>query len=241
MALAATALASGCGSSSEAQAATATGRRMPDEGEPHARTWMGFTSSTAIWGRDLDGVQRDLMRIADAVAGFEPVTMLEVDGEGTAIVTTTCATAACCCPPLPTRLPTGLRVTRCRRSTPHATWCRCASTPLQAAAASTAPRSGSLPQVVHEPGLAGGDGLRTPAWVVRDTSSNLTHNETFKRGIVQTSRPLESRPRDLHGQGRSDQHRDTCSPDRRILQAHSGLGRRRANLRRLCWRQKPGC
>ena len=68
----------GCGSSGRTFAASANtmGFRMPDEGERHERTWMGFTSSTGIWGRDLSGVQQDLMRIANAVAGFEPVTML---------------------------------------------------------------------------------------------------------------------------------------------------------------------
>ena len=76
--LAATAFSAGCGGGSEAQAASASALdfRMPDEGEPHERTWMGFTSSTGIWGSDLSGVQQDLMRIADAVAAFEPVTML---------------------------------------------------------------------------------------------------------------------------------------------------------------------
>jgi agmatine deiminase len=49
---------------------------MPDEGDPHERTWMGFTSSASIWGNDLPEVQRDLMRIADAIAQFEPVFML---------------------------------------------------------------------------------------------------------------------------------------------------------------------
>ena len=70
--------ASGCGAGTEVRAARASamGYRMPDEGEPHQRTWMGLTSSTGIWGRDLGSVQQDLMRIADAVAGFEPVTML---------------------------------------------------------------------------------------------------------------------------------------------------------------------
>lgn len=50
--------------------------RMPDEGDPHERTWMGFTSNASIWGNDLAEVQRDLMRIADAIAQFEPVFML---------------------------------------------------------------------------------------------------------------------------------------------------------------------
>lgn len=49
---------------------------MPDEGEPHQCTWMGLTSSRSIWGDDLPAVQQDLMRIADAVARFEPVVML---------------------------------------------------------------------------------------------------------------------------------------------------------------------
>lgn len=72
------ALAAACGNSTGAQATggNALMFRMPDEGEPHERTWMGFTSSSAIWGRELGDVQRDLMRIADAVAAFEPVTML---------------------------------------------------------------------------------------------------------------------------------------------------------------------
>lgn len=79
IALSATAAyACGCGGSSEAQAAVSPGQdiRMPDEGEAHERTWMGFTSSSGIWGRDLRLVQQDLMRIADAVAAFEPVSML---------------------------------------------------------------------------------------------------------------------------------------------------------------------
>lgn len=76
--LATASFTSACGGSSEAEAADtgAQGFRMPDEGEAHARTWMGFTSSANIWGSELPGVQADLMRIADAVAAFEPVTML---------------------------------------------------------------------------------------------------------------------------------------------------------------------
>lgn len=75
---AATAFASGIGGAHPALAASndTLGFRMPDEGEPHERTWMGFTSSTHIWGTDLNAVQQDLMRIADAVAAFEPVSML---------------------------------------------------------------------------------------------------------------------------------------------------------------------
>lgn len=53
---------------------------MPDEGDQHLRTWMAFTTSTAIWGRDLPAVQSDLIAIADAIAAFEPVTMLVMEG-----------------------------------------------------------------------------------------------------------------------------------------------------------------
>jgi agmatine deiminase len=75
------ALLAGCGGSEDADArqpelAGLAGYRMPDEAEAHERTWMGFTSSSAIWGSDLPGVQMDLMRIADAIAAFEPVSML---------------------------------------------------------------------------------------------------------------------------------------------------------------------
>jgi agmatine deiminase len=55
------------------------GRRwvMPDEGQPHARTWMAFGATRRVWGRRLlPQVQRDLAAIADAIAAFEPVSML---------------------------------------------------------------------------------------------------------------------------------------------------------------------
>jgi agmatine deiminase len=50
---------------------------MPDEAEPHARTWMAFGASEAIWGRKLlPEVQRNVATIARTIAQFEPVTML---------------------------------------------------------------------------------------------------------------------------------------------------------------------
>ncbi|TXT10713.1 hypothetical protein VHUM_02218 [Vanrija humicola] len=50
---------------------------MPDEGAPHARTWMSFGASKKIWGsRLLPLVQRNLIAIACAIAQFEPVTLL---------------------------------------------------------------------------------------------------------------------------------------------------------------------
>ncbi len=51
--------------------------RMPDEGERHLRTWMAFGASDEIWGRRLTKqVQQNLAAIAQAIAQFEPVSML---------------------------------------------------------------------------------------------------------------------------------------------------------------------
>ena len=51
--------------------------RMPDEAEPHARTWMAFGASKAVWGNKLlPEVQRNLATIALTIARFEPVSML---------------------------------------------------------------------------------------------------------------------------------------------------------------------
>lgn len=51
--------------------------RMPDEADPHERTWMAFASSESIWGREmLARVRADLAAIANAIAPYEPVTML---------------------------------------------------------------------------------------------------------------------------------------------------------------------
>lgn len=50
---------------------------MPDEGEPHRRTWLAFGARRAIWGNKLLAeVQRNLATIALAIAQYEPVTML---------------------------------------------------------------------------------------------------------------------------------------------------------------------
>ena len=50
---------------------------MPDESEPHLRTWMAFGASQKIWGRKLlPEVQRNLAAIALTIARYEPVSML---------------------------------------------------------------------------------------------------------------------------------------------------------------------
>lgn len=50
---------------------------MPDEGGPHARTWMAFGASREVWGKKLlPEVQRNLATIALTIAQYEPVSML---------------------------------------------------------------------------------------------------------------------------------------------------------------------
>ncbi|WP_328611596.1 agmatine deiminase family protein [Amycolatopsis sp. NBC_00345] len=52
-------------------------RVMPEEGEPHRRTWMAFGAGDRIWEPgQVPVLQRNLAAIAAAVARFEPVTML---------------------------------------------------------------------------------------------------------------------------------------------------------------------
>lgn len=49
---------------------------MPDEGEPHARTWMAMARED-IWGADLiDEVWDNLAAVASVIVRHEPVTML---------------------------------------------------------------------------------------------------------------------------------------------------------------------
>ncbi len=50
---------------------------MPDEGEPHLRTWMAFGPSVDVWGKKLlDEARRNLALVAQTIARFEPVTLL---------------------------------------------------------------------------------------------------------------------------------------------------------------------
>lgn len=50
---------------------------MPDEGEPHRRTWMAFGASKKIWGRRLlPEVRSNLANIALSISEYEPVSML---------------------------------------------------------------------------------------------------------------------------------------------------------------------
>ena len=55
---------------------------MPDESEPHQRTWMAFATSEEIWGKKLLPVVRgNLASIAKAIARYEPVSMLVTEDD----------------------------------------------------------------------------------------------------------------------------------------------------------------
>lgn len=50
---------------------------MPDEADRHLCTWMAFSASPDIWGREyVSGVQDNLATIARTIAQYEPVKML---------------------------------------------------------------------------------------------------------------------------------------------------------------------
>jgi len=52
------------------------GYRLPGEFEPHARTWMAWPCSEHTYGPHLAEVRWAFVRVAHAIARFEPVTML---------------------------------------------------------------------------------------------------------------------------------------------------------------------
>ncbi|WP_246840618.1 agmatine deiminase family protein [Lacimicrobium sp. SS2-24] len=55
---------------------------MPDESEPHRRTWMAFGASRGIWGSKLlPAVRENLVDIALTIANYEPVSMLVRESE----------------------------------------------------------------------------------------------------------------------------------------------------------------
>jgi agmatine deiminase len=56
--------------------------RMPAESAPHARTFMSWPPLGSVWrGEDGPAVQRDIAKIARAVAEFEPVVLLAAPEE----------------------------------------------------------------------------------------------------------------------------------------------------------------
>ena len=54
----------------------AEGFRMPAEWQPHARCWMAWPCREELWGDRLDDAREAYAAVAQAIADFEPVTMV---------------------------------------------------------------------------------------------------------------------------------------------------------------------
>ncbi len=64
--------------------------RMPAEWEPHERTIMGWPCRTDLWGETMDQARSDYATAANAVAAFEPVTMIANPGQDAADARAAC-------------------------------------------------------------------------------------------------------------------------------------------------------
>ncbi|MGV6817490.1 MAG: agmatine deiminase family protein [Thiotrichales bacterium] len=54
-----------------------SGLMMPEEGEPHERTWMAFVANRYIWSkRQIPEVKHNLILLAKTIAQYEPGSML---------------------------------------------------------------------------------------------------------------------------------------------------------------------
>ena len=67
--------------------------RTPAEWEPHERTIMGWPCRTELWGDTLAQARADYAAVANAVAAFEPVTMIANAGSEAAQARAACAAA----------------------------------------------------------------------------------------------------------------------------------------------------
>src|SRR3546814_9250606 len=52
------------------------GFHMPAEWAPHERCWMGWPCRGSLWSEGLEAARTAYAALAQAIAGFEPVTML---------------------------------------------------------------------------------------------------------------------------------------------------------------------
>src|ERR1700761_2485378 len=67
--------------------------RTPAEWEPHERTIMGWPCREDLWGETLRQARDDYATVANAVAAFEPVTMIANPGEQAAQARAACTEA----------------------------------------------------------------------------------------------------------------------------------------------------
>ena len=66
--------------------------RTPAEWEPHERTLMGWPCRTELWGDTLIRARADYATVANAIAAFEPVTMIANSGADAEEARGACAT-----------------------------------------------------------------------------------------------------------------------------------------------------
>ena len=64
--------------------------RTPAEWEPHERTVMGWPCRLELWGDTIEQARADYAAVANAVAAFEPVTMIANPGEDPARARAAC-------------------------------------------------------------------------------------------------------------------------------------------------------
>ncbi|HYZ81840.1 MAG TPA: agmatine deiminase family protein [Solirubrobacteraceae bacterium] len=67
--------------------------RTPAEWEPHERTLMGWPCRTELWGETMEQARADYAAVANAIAAFEPVTMIANPGQDAAAARAACADA----------------------------------------------------------------------------------------------------------------------------------------------------
>jgi agmatine deiminase len=64
--------------------------RTPAEWEPHERTIMGWPCRPELWGETMDQARADYATVANAIAAFEPVTMIANPGADAADARAAC-------------------------------------------------------------------------------------------------------------------------------------------------------
>ncbi|MDQ6607067.1 MAG: agmatine deiminase family protein, partial [Actinomycetota bacterium] len=67
-----------------------TALRLPAEWEPHELTLMGWPCRRELWGQTLDRARSDYATVANAIAAFEPVTMIANPGPDAAAARAAC-------------------------------------------------------------------------------------------------------------------------------------------------------
>ncbi|MGA9856229.1 MAG: agmatine deiminase family protein [Solirubrobacteraceae bacterium] len=65
--------------------------RTPAEWEPHERTLMGWPCRSELWGETLEQARADYAAVANAIAAFEPVTMIANPGAEARAARAACA------------------------------------------------------------------------------------------------------------------------------------------------------